>query len=281
MTAGDVDGMLALAADAFGDLDRRRGAPQDAGPPPPPFPGRWYHLLDTDPEGLWVAEDAEGLAGGTAALRRDGVWGLSLLAVRVGTQSRGIGAALLERALATAEGADTALIVSSTDPRAIRRYARAGFALRPTLLAGGVPSAAALPREAGTRLGEASDLDLTVAVDRRVRGAGRPADLATVLDAGGLLVVADGPGRGYALLRNGNVMTLAADDEDVAARVLARALREVGGERTEVRWIDAAQGWAVGVVLDAGLALEPSGPLCVAGARPAPLTPYLPSGAYL
>jgi len=111
-----------------------------------------------------------------------------------------------------------------------------------------------------------------------VRGASRAEDLATVLEAGGRLVVAESPGRGYAVLGRDVVFTLAAEDEVTAGRVLTHALAE--HDRTEVRWLDAAQGWAIGVLLDAGLTLVPSGPICARG-RPAPLTPYLPSGAYL
>ncbi len=274
MAAADIDAVQALGAEAFADLDLRSHRERRRHPP---FPGRYEHLLRTDPDGMWVAEDAEGIAGVAAALRRGPVWGLSMLAVRVGAQDRGIGRALLESSLRTAEGATSCLIVSSTDPRAIRAYARAGFALRPTLTAVGTPHAAG--GVAGTRVGSASDLDVAEAVDRRIRGAARAADLATVLSDGGRLIVADGRQRGYAVVRHGDPFTLAAEDEPTAARVLTRVLAEAEGP-LQVRWLDASQGWAVPVVLDAGLALHPSGPICVRG-RPAPLTPYLPSGAYL
>jgi ribosomal protein S18 acetylase RimI-like enzyme len=274
MTAEDVPAAAALADAALGDLVRRHGT--GFGGSTTPFPGRWQRLLATDPGGLWVAEDHEGLLGVTAALRRGPVWGLSMLAVRVGAQARGIGGALLRHALRTAEGATYGMIVSSTDARAMRLYARAGFTLRPTLTGLGTPRAH-LP--GGTRLGGAQDLDLTEEVDRRVRGAARGDDLATLFDAGGRLVVVDGPPRGYALLRDTDVFTLAADDEPTAQRVLSAALAEAGGH-CRVRWLDAAQQWALPVLLDAGLSLAPSGPFCVRG-TPAPLTPYLPSGAFL
>lgn len=157
---------------------------------------------------------------------------------------------------------------------AIRGYARAGFRLRPTLTAVGTPTARG---STGTRIGTSADLDLTERVDRRVRGGGRAADLATVLDAGGRLIVAD---RGYAVTHGGgDLFTLAAEDEPTAVNVLTRVLAEAE-EPLQVRWLDAAQQWAIPVVLDAGLALRPSGPLCVRGTPP-PLTPYLPSGAYV
>lgn len=279
MTPADAEAVPALAEAAFADLALRRAEADPGVPWPSPVPGRWRRLLASDPDGCWVAEDDEGLAGVSAGVRRGAVWGLSMLAVRVGVQSRGIGRALLEHALTTGEGADAGLIVASDDPRAIRRYSLAGFALRPTLSAAGTPQLDRLPGARGTRLGDAADLDLTEAVDAAIRGAARGADLATVLEAGGRLVVADGPRRGYALLRETSLFTLAAQDEPTAAALLARALREIGGP-ARVNWIDAANGWAHDVVLAAGLRLTPSGPLCIRG-RPAPLHPYLFSGAYL
>ena len=80
------------------------------------------------------------LAAGAAVL---GVliarWGLSLLAVRPALQSGGLGRELLARALAYGDGAAGAIILASADPRALRIYARAGFALHPSLTATGAP----------------------------------------------------------------------------------------------------------------------------------------------
>ena len=44
-------------------------------------------------------------------------------------QNQGVGRALLEHTLAYAKESEPGLIVSSPEPRAIRRYASAGFAL--------------------------------------------------------------------------------------------------------------------------------------------------------
>jgi GNAT superfamily N-acetyltransferase len=275
MVAADIEAAQALAAEVFADLDRRQGRERRRHPP---FPGRYERLLATDPDGMWVATDDEGIVGVAAGFRRASVWVLSMLAVRFTAQERGIGRALLEASLRIAEGAASCLIVSSTDPRAIRAYARAGFALRPTLSGVGTPRA--IDQPGGTRVGSASDLDLTEVVDRRVRGAARAGDLATVLDAGGRLILADGSdGAGYAITRHGDLFVLAATDEPTAVRLLARVLAEADGPM-QVRWLDAAQNWAIPLVLDAGLALYPTGPICVRG-RPAPLTPFIPSGAFV
>src|SRR5947208_1880016 len=89
---------------------------------------RIAHLLATDPGGAWVAEGEDGRVVGVAlALVREGVWGLSLFGVDPRLQGGGIGRALLDEALAYANGSHGALILSSTDPKAMRLYARAGF----------------------------------------------------------------------------------------------------------------------------------------------------------
>src|SRR5687768_10635216 len=86
MTAGDVDAIHALQIAAFEDLDRRLGET----PYPPPDIAhsrvRLGRILGTDPGGCWVAEHDGGLAGCALAILRDGLWGLSLLAVRPDVQ---------------------------------------------------------------------------------------------------------------------------------------------------------------------------------------------------
>ncbi len=91
---------------------------------------RIAHLQRTDPGGAWVAEDGGEIVGVALALVREGVWGLSLFGVRPELQGRGTGRKLLDATLRYAEGCRGAIILSTPDPRAMRRYARAGFALR-------------------------------------------------------------------------------------------------------------------------------------------------------
>src|SRR5207244_2814502 len=65
-------------------------------------------------------------------------WTLWVLAdpfVAPAAQNQGVGRALLEHTLAYAKESEPGLIVSSPEPRAIRRYASAGFALHPTVVA--------------------------------------------------------------------------------------------------------------------------------------------------
>jgi GNAT superfamily N-acetyltransferase len=241
---------------------------------------RIAHVLDTDPEGAWVAVVDDAVAGVALAFVREGIWGLSLFAMAPEHQGKGIGTRLLGPALAYADGARGALILSSADPRAMRRYARAGFGLRPCVAAGGMLDRAALPSGLAARSGDlARDLELCDTVSRAVRGAAHGTDLPNMLAYGGELHVVDG--RGFAVGKDDAVWLLAATDEEAARDLLWSCLAATRpGASIHVDFITAGQDWAIGVVLDAGFALSPDGPLFVRG-ETGPLTPYLPSGAYL
>lgn len=242
--------------------------------------GRVLHLLSTDGPGAWVAADGERVVGVSLALKREGLWGLSLLAVDAEYQGMGLGGELLGRALAYGRDCRAWMTVSSTHPAAMRSYALAGLHLRPTLWAVGVPRADQ-PADSAVREGTKRDLEMAAAVDRSVRGAAHGSDLAFMMESGARLLVSDGPeGRGYAVESDGTLLLLAATDERVAADLLRTCLARASGRRVEVQWISADQSWAVPVVLAAGLALEPAGCVCARG-EVGPLTPYLPSGAFL
>ncbi len=135
MTEDDAEAALALTCDTFEDLSRRLNDEPESRPDPAIATIRFRHLVRTDPDGAWVAEDEHGLAGCALALLREGVWGLSLLVVRPGLQSAGVGSALLRHAHDYADGARGRIILSSPDPRALRAYARLGLALHPTMWA--------------------------------------------------------------------------------------------------------------------------------------------------
>jgi ribosomal protein S18 acetylase RimI-like enzyme len=246
---------------------------------------RYHHLIDTDPAGCWVGV-ANGKAVGSAlALRREGVWGLSLFAVDACFRKRGLGRELLGRALAYADGCRGGIICSSTHPAAMRRYALAGFELLPTLSAEGTVRREALPAMLKVREGGEEDFELAAEVDRLVRGASHGPDLGFLLRAGGRLLVCERRvGRGYAVEREGSPWLLAATRPEAAAELLWACLSGVPDDeraKAKVRWITSAQSaWAVPVVLKAGLSLSPSGPLCVKGEL-GTLAPYLPSGIFL
>jgi GNAT superfamily N-acetyltransferase len=266
----------ALAFAAFTDLERRLGDPPIEPPPDDVVELRFRHVIESDPGGAWLAEEDGRPVGAALAILRDGLWGLSMLVVHPDAQSGGVGRALLERTLRYGAGARGGIIASSGDARALRAYARAGFALHPAVQAGGVPRRLDVPP--GVREGSLADLGLTEAVDRAVRGAAHGPDIEALLANSRMLVV---EGRGYALAREDHLALLAATDE-TAARDLLRAVIATApeGESIRVEYLTAAQGWAVDVVLEAGLALEVHNALFLRG-DVGPFHPYLPSGAYL
>jgi GNAT superfamily N-acetyltransferase len=241
---------------------------------------RVAHLLRTDPDGAWVAEDDGDIVGCALALVREDVWGLSLLGVRPEHQARGVGRQLLARTLEYAEGRRGAIILSSEDPKAMRRYARAGFALRPCVTCAGIVDRSVLPNGLRSRPGSAAaDQDLCDAASRAVRGAAHGPDVAAFERGGCDLLVHDGGG--WAALRDGSPALVAATDEAIARDLLWSALATADpGASVHVDFLTAGQDWAVEICLEARLALSPEGPVFVRG-EVGPLAPYVPSGAYL
>src|SRR5690349_8597363 len=195
MTLQDTRAALDLMVEAFEDYDRRRGREPE---PPPPDPAaaekRFVAFVEHDPEGSWVAEDEQGLAGCALATKREGVWGLSLLVVRPGVQSSGIGSALLRHAHDYAHDAVGRIILASSDPRAVRSYARLGLDLHPLYRGTGTPRGVTMPPQ--LRDGGPGDVAMTEAVDRFARGGARRSSIQTLLDMGQRMLVL--PDRGYA-----------------------------------------------------------------------------------
>ncbi|MBV8560832.1 MAG: GNAT family N-acetyltransferase, partial [Acidimicrobiia bacterium] len=238
---------------------------------------RARHFLTTDPEGSWVAEQDSAIVGLAQAHQREGLWVLGHLFVAPWAQSQGVGRALLERALRYGDPGGPALIMASRDPRAMRRYALAGFELRPALAAGGRVDRLRLVADQQVRDGSANDLDLLAGIDRRLRGASRSADHELSLREGDrLLLFGD---RAYAFLRGSRVSSVGGLDADAAARCLMAALAEAPPGPVSFSWVTGAQQWAVRVALEARLELHPHGPVMVRGDS-GPLSPYLPDGAF-
>jgi GNAT superfamily N-acetyltransferase len=239
---------------------------------------RHLHLLETDPDGCWVAEQDGRLLGAAVALIREGVWGLSFLAVQPDRQARGVGRELLQRAVAYGDGARGRLILSSTDPKAMRRYARAGLDLRPCVAAAGIVDRSKLPVDA-PGIVASDDVEATAPVSRHVRGATHHLDIGQYLDYG-MRLLRHGD-RGFVVCDDQVVKLLAARDEQAAVELLWAALaRTPNGATVGVDFLTADQQWAIQTVLEAGLALSPDGPIFTAG-DVGPLAPYIPCGAYL
>ncbi len=234
-------------------------------------------FLATDPDGCFVAYDAEGLAGfATSARREDTLWFLCTFAVRPGLQGKGLGKRLLDSA--TAYGADCPrwMLSASDDPKALRRYRLAGFDLHPQLMLHGEVDRSLLVAVDGVRDGTAADVDLLDAVDRTVRGAAHGRDHLALAGTGSLVVDTDG--RGYAYAAAGGPTLLAAVDPATATRLLWECLARTEGP-AEVTHVTGANQWALDVGLAARLAIGTAGVLGVRGM--APPSPYLHNGALL
>ena len=241
------------------------------------------HFVRTDPAGSWLAEDGSGRALGVAqSVIREGTWGLSLLVVLPEAQGKGVGTALLGRALEYGRGCLRGVICSSRHPAAVRTYRRAGFEVHPTIRMRGVVDRARLdPPDGAAVEGSARDRDLMDSVDRRLRGGAHGPDHELLLARYRLVVADDLAGSGYCYVReSGRVELLAATSRRMASRVLRAALLGLSeGVTAEVWDVTAEQQWAVDVGLAAGLDLRAEGFVCYRGMRPP--SPYIPSGAFL
>jgi predicted N-acetyltransferase YhbS len=273
LTAEDLPAAAPVGAAAFGiEISEPAAAARWA--------QRLGHLLATDPDGSFVAERDGRVIGVAQAMRRERVWCLSLLAVQPGVQSTGAGRQLFERCLDYGARSAAGLIVSSNDPRALRLYGLAGFALRATFDADGVVDRRALPRaEPAVRDAGSGDLEALAAISREIRGAPHTTEIEFALRQGvQLLRIGD---RGYAAIHpQRGLWLLVARDEPAAAALLWSALALIdAGERANVRWITGGQDWALRVLLRAGLRVSAYGALCVHG-QPGPLRPFIPSAPF-
>ncbi len=242
---------------------------------------RIRHIATHDPEGSVVAEHEGEVVGVGLATRRGSLWFLSLLAVRRGLQGVGVGKRLLDATLEYGKGCEAAMICASPDPKALRRYGRAGFALHAAYEAEGFVDREELPAELGVRNGDwQRDRDLLEDLIAARRGAPYGPDL-DFQQAGMRLLIRDGAtpaDRAFALSRNGHIATLAAASQEAAARVLWATLAEAEGEVT-VGYLVANQQWAIDIALAARLPLKLTDTLCTRGAI-SPPDCYLPSGIF-
>ena len=239
------------------------------------------YALKTDPDGCFVATNDGELIGVAEAIQRERLWCLSLLAVQPGVQSAGAGRALMRAALTYGDSTH-GMIPSSNDPRALRLYRLAGFTLLPTFEADGTVDRGAIPRPdpaAEVITADDADVEALASISREIRGAPHTEEIRFALERNAHLLHV--PDRGFALALPGHgVWLLVAREEPIATALLWSALDLcVESERPLVRWITGDQGWAIDVVLRAGLALKTYGALAVRG-RPGPLRPFLPSGPF-
>jgi len=289
MRLGDVERVIDLGSTALG------GAYAAVGTTIPPLDAaarddqrtRLRGLLAAEPAGCHVAERAgdgadPSVVGVAMALRREGLWFLALLAVDPMVQATGVGARLLAAAETTAVDATAGMLMSSVDPRALRRYWAAGFALEPTFSASGPVDRALLAATPGIRDGDVDrDGDLVADLDLQQRGYPHGPDIGRAVELGSqLLVLDDGPARGYAVAGKQGLWALAATDPPAAVRLLHAALAQAEGEQpVRVGWLSARVPWALDTCLRTRLSVSAaSGALATRGEL-GPMTSYLPNGA--
>lgn len=274
LTPGDADAANRAAAIA---LDRPGSI--EPGPARDFHLERVRHLAATDPGGAWVSLGGDGEITGLAlALLRDGLWGLSLLAVDPTAHGTGAGRALVEAAFAHGAGATDHLILASQHPAALRLYAGLGLAFHPAAGAAGIADLSRAPALAAHA--EEGPPEATREISRHVRAASHDGDLPVSLRHGDRLLLVEDRAFALASPRTGSVQLVAGRDEEAAAAALWAALIALGpGATANVDFLTSAQGWAVQVCLDARLAFTVGGAVFHRG--PARMAPYLPSGAWL
>jgi ribosomal protein S18 acetylase RimI-like enzyme len=245
---------------------------------------RTRHFLGTDPGGSWVAEEGGTVIGMSQSFVREDYWMLSQLGTVPGRQGHGVGRELLRLAMTHGDPDSPGTIQCSRDPKAMALYTSFGFAFHPVVAAWGVMRPGSITRPDGVQRYEPdevtdSQLEVIAGIDRAVRGSARTVDIPSMLAPPGtrLLLHAD---QGYAVARDERIVTLGARQEESAALVLRAMLAEAPvGETIEINWLTSAQQWAIRVVVEAGIELQPYGPVMVRGMG-GPPRPYIPSGGY-
>jgi GNAT superfamily N-acetyltransferase len=245
---------------------------------------RTRHFLATDPGGSWVADDEGTIVGMSQSFVRENYWMLSQLGTVPGVQGRGLGRELLRLALSHGDPSSPGTIQCSRDPKAMALYSSFGFSLHPTVTAWGPLRPGTVIRPDGVRriegdaVGDA-ELAIVSAIDRAVRGSDRTIDIQAMLAEEGnrLLLYED---QAYGVAKDDRLVTLGARNEESAAFVLRTMLADAPvGETIEVNWLTSSQQWAIREVTQAGIGLQPFGPVMVRG-MPGPPSPYIPSGGY-
>jgi GNAT superfamily N-acetyltransferase len=286
MTDADVEGAVGAFDSGFLAMRARYGLPITATSIQNERrrQNRTRHFLGTDPGGSWVADDEGTIVGMSQATVREGYWLLSQLGTIPGRQGRGLGRELLRLALSHGDPESPGTIQCSRDPKAMALYSNFGFSLHPVVAAWGHlrPGAVTRPPDVtrfDTDQVTESQLDIVTAIDRRVRGSARTIDIEMMLSEEGNRLLLHGD-QAYAVAKDERIVTLGACTDESAALVLRTMLAESPeGETIEVNWLTSAQQWAIRVLTQAGIELQPYGPVMVRGMS-GPPTPYIPSGGY-
>jgi GNAT superfamily N-acetyltransferase len=188
--------------------------------------------LTSDPDGYFCAVEEGRIRGMVSALVRGRLWYLSMFFVLPGAQGRGVGRALLERALAYGEarGAQVRFTWATLDPRAQARYVMAGMAPRWPIyrLDGDAASVARLKAQVGLGPQEGElpcDPAAAEKLMAEVLGDGRAEDLAHWRGDSGAAVAIERGGEiaGFAYRRGQRIGPAAGHDETALLRAVAAA----------------------------------------------------------
>ena len=188
--------------------------------------------LASDPDGYFCAVEEGQIRGMVSALVRGPVWYLSMFFVLPGDQSRGLGRALLEPALAYGEarGAKIRCTLATLDPRAQARYVMAGMAPRWPIyrLDGDAAAVTRLEARAGLDPRERErpcDPAAAETLTAEVFGHGRADDLAHCRRDGGAAVAIEGGGElaAFAYRRGERIGPAAGRDETALLQAVAAA----------------------------------------------------------
>lgn len=213
-TAADIPAMLEVFFTSMEDLDGRRGRarqPRNAAP----LEMHFGHLLATDPDSCYLADDRGRSVAFGVVMRRDRDSFLSFLFVAPAWQSRKLGRAVLDHCLRGAGDVDRVSTCAEADqPVSTGLYASIGMAPRaPLYLLRGALSEAELPDLPAGVQRWPIDLELVAGVDRALMGYERPQDHAFwARDRQGVLFRHEGGGvlgYGYAH-RSGRIGPVAA-----------------------------------------------------------------------
>jgi GNAT superfamily N-acetyltransferase len=217
------------------DLAERRGRP--ARPADAPVSTDARAGLASDPDGYFCAVEEGRIRGMVSALVRGRVWYLSMFFVLPGDQGRGLGRALLERALAYGEarGVEVRCVWASLDPRAQARYVMAGMAPRWPIyrLEGDAAAVARLKARVGLdpRARELPcDPSAAEKLTAEVFGDGRADDLAHWRSDGAAVAIERGGEiAAFAYRRGDRIGPAAGRDETAFLQAVAAAAAGAGG----------------------------------------------------
>lgn len=238
---------------------------------------RVRHSLRTDPAGSFVSERSGRVTGAAQAVIRERLWVLSLMAVSPTLGRGGEGRALMDATLAYGAGTEAGMIIASDDPRALRLYASAGFALEPTFRASGAIDPTLIPRiDSPITQVDPGDLSTLAAISRAARGAAHTPDLEVALFAESSVYRLED--RGFVVTYPGRgIWMLAARDEQAAVALLWYGLAALRHEpRVDIGWISGRAQWALDLCVAARLSFTTYGAIGTRGAV-GPLHPYIPS----